>query len=208
MLKVLTKSVNEYEDLMKNCVTSYIEELSKDFVNTYVQKRTTIEDLEKGYSMFSKSMNNYVEFKDYCKHMASFKNINIRSKLFQKIFQNYFSKLKKQYDHRYYLKNYTNNSSKLGKQYTNFFTYCKKLYIKDKHYEYFHGLNIDSLDASELETLYDIYYDAFKDKLKFINFCKTINSYLRRENQIDTYCNLYKVYLEDHYYVMVNIYNN
>ena len=106
MLKVLTKSVNEQEYFMNECVSNYIEELSKEFSNTYIKKDSRINDLEKGYVKFSKSVNDYVEFKHYCKQIASMRNINIKSKLFQKSFQNHFSKMKKQYgENRYHLKN-------------------------------------------------------------------------------------------------------
>jgi hypothetical protein len=186
MLKVLTKSINEQEYFMNECVSNYIEELSKEFSNTYIKKYSRINDLEKGYVKFSKSVNDYVEFKNYCKQIASMRNINIKSKLFQKSFQNHFTKMKKQYgDNRYYLKTYTNKCTKLGKQYTKFLTYCKKLYMKDIFNEYF----------------------SVKDKLKFAIFCKKINAYFAKENQLDLNCNLYKVYFEDHYYIMINMFH-
>lgn len=207
MLKVLTKSINEHEDFMNNCVSNYIEELSKEFINTFVKKDSTINYLEKGYIKFSKSVNDYVEFKQYCKQIALMRKMNIKSKLFQKSFQNHFSKMKKQYGERYYLKNYTNKCTKLGKQYTKFLTYCRKLYLKDIFNEYFYDANIDSLDSNELDNLYDLYYDSVKNKQKFTTFCEKINSYFAKENQLDLNCNLYKVYFEDHYYIMINIFN-
>jgi len=209
MLKVLTKSVNEHEHFMNDCVSNYIEELSKEFSNTCIKNVSTINELEKGYRKFSKSLNDYVEFKSYCKEIASVKNINIniKSKLFQKSFQNHFSKMKKQYGDRYYLKNYTNKCTKLGKQYTKFLTYCRKLYLKDIFNEYFYNSNMESLDSNELDNLYDLYYESVKDKLKFTTFCKKINSYLGKENQLDLNCNLYNVYFEDHFYIMINIFH-
>ena len=132
MLKVLTKSVNEHEDFMNNCVNNYIEELSKEFSNTYIKKDSRINDLEKGYVKFSKSVYDYIEFKNYCKQIASMKNIN---------------------------------------------------------------------------NLYDLYYNSVKDKQKFTTFCEKVNSYFAKENQLDLNCNLYKVYFEDHYYIMINIFN-
>lgn len=206
MLKVLTKSVNEHEDFMNNCVSNYVEELSKEFINTFVKNDSTINDLEKGYVKFSKSVNDYVEFKNYCKHIASMKNINIKTKLFQKSFQNHFSKMKKQYGDRYYLKNYTNRCTKLGKQYTKFLIYCRKLYMKDIFNEYFYDANIDSLESNELDNLYDLYCNSVKDKLKFHKFCEKINSYFAKENQLDLNCNLYEVYFEDHYFDMVKLF--
>lgn len=208
MLKVLTKSVNEHEDFMNNCVNYYIEELSKEFINSFVKRDSTINDLEKGYVKFSKSVYDYIEFKNYCKQIASMRNINIKSKLFQKSFQNHFSKMKKQYgENRYHLKNYTNKCTKLGKQYTKFLIYCRKLYMKDIFNEYFYNLNIKSLDSNELDNLYDLYYNSVKDQLKFTIFCKKINSYFAKENQLDLNCNLYEVYFEDHYYIMINMFH-
>mgnify|MGYP000038258357 CR=1 FL=1 len=208
MLKVLSKSINEQEYFMNECVSNYIEELSKEFSNTYIKKDSRINDLEKGYVKFSKSVYDYVEFKNYCKQIASMKNINIKSKLFQKSFQNHFTKMKKQYgDNRYYLKTYTNKCTKLGKQYTKFLTYCRKLYMKDIFNEYFYNSNIKSLDSNELDNLYDLYYNSVKDKQKFAIFCKKINSYFAKENQLDLNCNLYEVYFDDHYYIMINMFH-
>lgn len=208
MLKVLTKSVNEQEYFMNECVSNYIEELSKEFSNTYIKKDSRINDLEKGYVKFSKSVNDYVEFKHYCKQIASMRNINIKSKLFQKSFQNHFSKMKKQYgENRYHLKNYTNKCTKLGKQYTKFLIYCRKLYMKDIFNEYFYNSNIKSLDSNELDNLYDLYCDSVKDQQKIKNFCEKINSYFAKENQLDLNCNLYEVYFEDHYYIMINMFH-
>ena len=115
--------------------------------------------------------------------------------------------MKKQYGDRYYLKNYTNKCTKLGKQYTKFLTYCRKLYLKDIFNEYFYNSNMESLDSNELDNLYDLYYESVKDKLKFTTFCKKINSYLGKENQLDLNCNLYNVYFEDHFYIMINIFH-
>jgi hypothetical protein len=207
MLKVLTKSVNEHEDFMNNCVNNYIEELSKEFINNFVKRDSTINDLEKGYIKFSKSVNDYVEFKHYCKQIASMKKLNIKSKLFQKSFQNHFTKMKKQFGERYYLKNYTNKCTKLGKQYTKFLIYCRKLYMKDIFNEYFYDANIDSLESNELDNLYDLYSDSVKDQQKFKKFCEKINSYFAKEKQLDLNCNLYKVYFEDHYYIMINMFH-
>lgn len=206
MLKILTKSVNENESFMNDCVRDYIEELSMEFVDTYVKHKSSINDLEKGYIRFSKSLNNYVEFKNYCKQIAHMRNMNVKSKLFQKSFQNYFTKMKKQYNDKYYLKNYTNNHSKLGKQYTKFLIYCRKLYMKDIFNQYLYNLNKELVDSNELHMIYDMYFDSIKDKNKFKNFCKKINSYFRNENQLDLNCNLYDVYFEDHYYIMINMY--
>ena len=114
--------------------------------------------------------------------------------------------MKKQYNDKYYLKNYTNNHSKLGKQYTKFLIYCRKLYMKDIFNQYLYNLNKELVDSNELHMIYDMCFDSIKDKNKFKNFCKKINSYFRNENQLDLNCNLYDVYFEDHYYIMINMY--
>lgn len=199
MFKVLSKSVDDYNEFASACALSYIEELCNDFITTTLIEETSYKSLEDGYTKYRQSINNFCEFKRYCEHLASLKNIRINSLLYKRIIRNVFQNMRKKYRERSFLKNYSIQNSYIGKKLTDFFNKCRKLYIKDILLD----IQVENCTVEEESQIYELFLYNLKNKKRFEHFCYKMNTYLAQAHKVNTSSSLYSIFLEDHYFVLI-----
>jgi hypothetical protein len=199
MFKVLSKSVDDYNEFVSDCALSYIEELCNDFITTSLIEETSYKSLEDGYAKYRQSINNFCEFKRYCEHLASLKKIRINSLLYKRIIRNVFQNMRKKYRERSFLKNYSIQNSYIGKKLTDFFNKCRKLYIKDILLD----IPVENCTVEEESQIYELFLYNLNNKKRFEDFCYKMNTYLSQQHKVNTSSSLYSIFLEDHYFVLI-----
>ena len=174
IIKCYATSVNIYQQHMDSCKTLYVEALCDEFVYTCIREESTIDVLDGGWNTFHKSLNNYIEFKNFCKSI-NHHHYNTRSRTYLRVFRNTFKEMRKEYNDPSILKSFANQHSTLGLKLNEFMKQCTKWYI----------------DCSLVN------HTILCDKSMFLHFCTTINSNRSRHRQVNMTSNLFKVYFDD-----------
>lgn len=199
MIKVLSKSIDCFNEFASACTLSYIEELCNEFITTTLIEEISYKSLEDGYAKYRQSVNNFCEFKRYCEHLASLKNICINSPLYERIIRNVFQNMRKKYRERSFLKNYSIQKSYIGKKLTDFFNKCRKLYIKDMLLD----IQVKNCTIEDECQIYELFLCNLKNKKRFEDFCFKMNTYLAQSHKVNTSSSLYSIFLEDHYFILI-----
>ena len=186
MLTILRNIIEKYQNFLDDCVLLYIDSICEDVTSSYVKTTSNIHTLNKCYNMYVKSLTNFIEFKNFCKHTNDKYSFDLNSKLFHKMIRNTFYNLKIKYKDKYVIKNYINTKSITGRYYHRFFEFCMQLFVQELTHT---NVNIDIL----------------KNKKVFVDFCEYMKLHCCRFTKIEVNCNLYKVFFEDTLYKLSKI---
>jgi hypothetical protein len=131
--------------------------------------------------------------------MAASEKISINSLLYKRIIRNAFQNMRKKYRERSFLKNYSIQKSYIGKKLTDFFNKCRKLYIKDILLD----IPVNNCTIEEESQIYELFLHNLNNKKRFEDFCYKMNTYLAQAHKVNTSSSLYSIFLEDHYFILI-----
>jgi hypothetical protein len=185
MLSILKSIIDTYQHFLNDCVVKYIESLCFNVAETYVKKTSTIHTLNKGYTVYIKSLTSFIEFKQFCKHHNNHFKLNLSSKVFMKMMKNAFDDMRRTFRSQHVLKTFIDEKTVIGIKYSHFFKFCLNTFI------------VECAEFTEDDR-------KCGGKHIFTDFCAYMQTHCELFASIDVVCSVYDVYFEDAYYRLVH----